>query len=75
MLATLGLDELVTKDLKSYETLALELARSPVRITEIREKLNRMRASSTLYDMAKLCRHVEKAYMTMWDIHQNGDKL
>jgi predicted O-linked N-acetylglucosamine transferase (SPINDLY family) len=74
MLTTLGLDELITPDLRAYEATALELARSPARLAAIREKLRQARATSPLFDMAGLCRDVESAYQTMWDIQLKGQK-
>lgn len=74
MLTTLGVNELITPDLQAYEALALDLARSPARLVAIRDKLRQARATSPLFDMAGLCRDMESAYQTMWDIHFEGQK-
>lgn len=69
-LAALGLHELIASDLKAYESLALELATSPARLGSLRGKLARGRAG--LFDTPKLCRELERAYRTMWDIRESG---
>lgn len=74
LLHAVGLPELVTTDLAAYEALALELARAPQRLAGIREKLRSNRAASPLFDTARLCRALERAYQTMWDIHLTGEK-
>src|SRR4029077_19044540 len=43
LLSAVGLEELITQSLDEYESLALSLARDPVRLAEIRAKLARNR--------------------------------
>jgi predicted O-linked N-acetylglucosamine transferase (SPINDLY family) len=69
-LAALGLHELIVDNLSAYESVALDLASSPVRFTVLRDKLARGRAA--LFDTPKLCRELESAYQKMWDIHKSG---
>jgi protein O-GlcNAc transferase len=71
MLHAMGMEELIAADLTRYEALALHLASSPQRLAAVREKLARNRATAPLFDMARLCRNLESAYRTMWNIHQN----
>lgn len=73
LLAAIGLEELITTELADYEALALALARSPKRLTAIRERLWRNRSTHPLFDTARLCRNIESAYRTMWEIHQRGE--
>jgi predicted O-linked N-acetylglucosamine transferase (SPINDLY family) len=72
MLTAIGMEELIARDLADYEAMALSLARSPERLSTLREKLAANRSSSTLFDMARLCRRVENAYETMWKRHIEG---
>ena len=74
MLTTIGAEELIAHDLGGYEAIALDLARSPERLAAVRAKLVRNRTSSPLFDTARLCRHLESAYETMWDFHMKGLK-
>jgi protein O-GlcNAc transferase len=68
-----GLAELVTRTLDEYEALALKLATDPVVIAAVRQKLDGNRKTYPLFNTYRLRRHIEKAYMTMWDIAQRGD--
>jgi predicted O-linked N-acetylglucosamine transferase (SPINDLY family) len=54
--------------------MALSLARSPERLSALRDKLAGNRSSHPLFDMDRLCRHIESAYTTMWKMHCEGAK-
>jgi protein O-GlcNAc transferase len=73
LLGAVGLPELVTRSLDEYEALALKLATDPVLIASIQQKLDANRKISPLFDTDRLRRHIERAYMTMWDIAQRGE--
>ena len=73
LLGAVGLPELVTRSLDEYEALALKLATDPVLIASMRQKLDANRKTSPLFDTDRLRRHIEHAYMTMWDIAQRGE--
>jgi protein O-GlcNAc transferase len=74
MLTVSKAEELIAPDLAAYETLALDLGRSPARLAAIREHLTQTRSCNPLFDTAALCRDLETAYGTMWDIHPKGQK-
>lgn len=73
LLNAAGLPELITDNLADYEALALGLAKDHGRLNQIRSKLERVRDSCRLFDSERFTRHIEKAYRTMWDIHQRGE--
>ncbi len=73
LLRAVGLPELVTDDLPSYEACALSLARDPDRLAAIRTKLAAGRASAALFDADRTRRHLEAAYAAMWDIRCRGE--
>ncbi len=73
MLHAAGVSELIAADLHEYKALALDLARSPQRLLAVREKLRRNRTAAPLFNTARLCRHLEEAYTTMWNIHLRGE--
>jgi protein O-GlcNAc transferase len=73
LLRTLGLPELITIDLASYELRALELSASPPTLRALRERLAANRATSALFDTERFCRHLESAYDTMHQRHQRGE--
>jgi len=74
MLTVSGVPELIAPDLADYERLALELARSPERLKALRQRLVEGRSRNPLFDVEGLCRQLESAYATMWDIHTTGQK-
>jgi predicted O-linked N-acetylglucosamine transferase (SPINDLY family) len=73
MLNAVGLPELAVPTLADYEALALALARDPARLRSLRGKLERNRYSYPLFDLDRLCRHLESAYVTMWGRYQRGE--
>jgi predicted O-linked N-acetylglucosamine transferase (SPINDLY family) len=72
LLKAVGLPELVATSLEDYEALALRLARDPARLGSIKAKLARNRDNAPLFDTARLTRHIETAYETMWRAHREG---
>ncbi|HEV3009075.1 MAG TPA: tetratricopeptide repeat protein [Burkholderiales bacterium] len=73
LLGAVGLSELMTRDLSAYEALALKLAKDGKLLSAIRETLNRNRLTQPLFDSARSCRHIEAAYLRMWEMHERGD--
>lgn len=67
LLKPLGLEELITADLAEYEARALELARDRDRLAGLRARLQTNKASSPLFDVAVYTRHLERAYVGMWE--------
>jgi predicted O-linked N-acetylglucosamine transferase (SPINDLY family) len=70
LLHAVGLPELVTHSLDDYETLALRLARDPVRLAEVKSKLALNRDTHPLFDTKRFTRHLEAAYVTMIERHR-----
>jgi protein O-GlcNAc transferase len=73
LLHTIGLPELITHSLPEYEERALQLATTPPLLAELRARLAEGRGTSPLFDTARFCRHLEAAYITMWEGTQRGD--
>jgi protein O-GlcNAc transferase len=73
LLDAVGLPELVTRSGDEYEALALELATTPARLAALREKLARHREAFPLFDTERFRRHIESAYVTMWERAQRGE--
>jgi len=74
LLHAVGLPELVADNLQAYETLALRLATDSSLLGGLREKLAQNRLTRPLFDTDRFCRHIESAYMTMWDLWQRGER-
>jgi predicted O-linked N-acetylglucosamine transferase (SPINDLY family) len=73
LLAAIGLPELVTSSLEDYERLALALARDPARLGELKARLAQNRATHPLFDADRSRRHIEAAYVEMWERWQRGE--
>jgi len=74
LLRALGLTELITTDKKQYESLAIELARTPSKLAQIREKLEINKANSSLFDANIFAKHIENAYSLMLESYHSGQK-
>jgi protein O-GlcNAc transferase len=73
LLHAIGLPELATSSLEAYEALALKLATEPALLHSMRQKLEENRTSHPLFDTMRFCRHLETAYITMWESWQRGE--
>jgi len=73
LLHAVGLPELVTTSLDDYEALALRLARDSEQLGMLRRRLEQSRATCTLFDADRFRRHIEAAYLKMWEIWKRGD--
>jgi predicted O-linked N-acetylglucosamine transferase (SPINDLY family) len=67
-----GLPELIAQDLKQYAARALELARKPARLAELRSRLASNRDQCPLFDTARQVRNLESAYTLMWERYRGG---
>jgi len=72
LLTALGLPELIADSLEDYESIALDLARHPQKMTSLREKLAVLRGTSPLFDTARYTRHLESAYTAMSTRYRDG---
>ncbi len=73
LLNAIGLPELITTSLTDYEALALQLAREPARLAAVKAKLAEHRTTYPLFDTDRFRRHLEAAYVTMYERHQRGE--
>ena len=67
-----NLPELITTTQEEYESLAIELATNPEKLKIIKDKLVDNLATSPLYDTPLFTRHLESAYLTMYERYQQG---
>jgi protein O-GlcNAc transferase len=73
LLHAIGLPELVTDSLESYESLALKLARDPALLDSVRRKLQQNRLTTPLFDSERFRRAIEAAYAKMREIAEQGE--
>jgi len=67
LLAAIDLPELITRTQEEYESLAIELATNPDRLSRIRRKLERNRLTAPLFDTKLFTRHMEDAYTQIYE--------
>jgi predicted O-linked N-acetylglucosamine transferase (SPINDLY family) len=65
LLKAIDLPELVITRAEDYEALALELARNPALLKATRDKLQRNRLTTPLYDTGRFRKNIEAAYEAM----------
>ena len=66
LLDTVGMPDLITDSLESYEALALDLARDPQRLAGLKARLAAARMASPLFDGDRFARDLEDAYRAIW---------
>ena len=74
LLNAIGLPELVTHSIEDYEALALRLAKDPALLEGDRDRLATNRLTHPLFDTDRFRRHIEAAYLQMWEIWQRGEQ-
>jgi len=70
LLNAIGLPELITKTQEEYEALAIELATSPNKLTEIKLKLANNRLTTPLFDTPRFTKNLEAAFIKMHERYQ-----
>ena len=66
ILINIGLEELVTNNLKEYEDLAVKLATNKELFTKLKHKLELNRNSYPLFDSRLFTKNLEKVYEKVW---------
>ena len=70
LLNAVGLPELITSTQEEYEALAIELARNPKKLADIKLKLARNRLTTPLFDTPLFTKNLEVAYIKMMKRYQ-----
>jgi predicted O-linked N-acetylglucosamine transferase (SPINDLY family) len=71
-LKAIGLPELITTTLESYEQMAIDLASDPQKLAVIRRELERNRSTTPLFNTSLYTKHIETAYDAMYERYQAG---
>ena len=74
LLKAAGLPEMVTTSIEAYQALALEVANNPERLFLLKQKLEDNRFRTALFDTKPFTRHLEQAYLAMYERYQAGLK-
>jgi predicted O-linked N-acetylglucosamine transferase (SPINDLY family) len=72
LLKAIDLPELIAPSAEEYEHLAVQLAEEPKRISQIKAKLERNRASARLFDTRSFATNLEAAYCKMLERFEAG---
>jgi predicted O-linked N-acetylglucosamine transferase (SPINDLY family) len=72
VLMALGLQELVSNDWQAYEAQAVRIGLESGYADSLKEKLERNRKDASLFDTARLTRHMQSAYEQMHKRVQQG---
>jgi len=70
LLNAIGLSELIAATQEQYEALAVELATNSGWLNNIRQKLERNRLTTPLFDTRLFTKHIEAAYTQMYERYQ-----
>ena len=71
LLNAIGLSELVTESIADYEAFAIDLAKTPGKLRALKEKLERNRLTTPLFDTKLYTKHIEAAYTQIYERYQS----
>jgi protein O-GlcNAc transferase len=74
IISAVGLQELITCNLETYETLAVRLAQNPAKLRTIKMILAKNRLTEPLFDTPRFVANLESAYKKMWEIFLSEEK-
>lgn len=72
LLHAIGLPELICTSAKQYESMAIELANSPEKLEQLRNRLALNKKTFPLFDTGRFTRNIEKAFEESMRIHKLG---
>ena len=72
LLTALEMPELITESLNEYEKLAIDLALNSEKLSSVRNKLEVNKLTKPLFNTALFARHIEAAYLKMYQLYQEG---
>lgn len=73
LLHAIGMPELITATPEDYVALAIRLGREPELLAATKAKLAANRTTKPLFDTDRFRRHIEAAYLAMWERVQRGE--
>ena len=71
-LRTIEVPELITRTPQNYKELAIQLAHNPERLKQLKDKVQRNRVTTALFDPVGNTRLIENAYLEMYRRYQEG---
>jgi len=74
LLCSVGLSEMVADNMEHYEKKAVFLAKTPAKLKSIRQKLQRYRFGSPLFNTGGFVKNLERAFELMWERFMNDEE-
>jgi predicted O-linked N-acetylglucosamine transferase (SPINDLY family) len=71
-LRAIEVPELITRTQQEYKELAIELAHSPGKLKQLKDKVQRNRLTAVLFNPVANTRHIENAYLEMYRRYQEN---
>jgi len=72
LLTAVGLPELIARTEAQFAGMAIELSTTPTALAAIKDRLARNRLTMPLFNTSLYIRHLESAYVTMYERHRKG---
>jgi hypothetical protein len=72
LLTAIGLPDMITENMDDYENLAVQFARSPDRLRNVKERLVANRRTHPLFDAPLYTAYIEAAYLEMQTRFESG---
>jgi len=72
LLTTLELPELIASSQEEYETLAIQLAKDPIKLNHVKDSLNHESKMAKLFDTQKFIKDLERLYKKIQERQQQG---
>jgi predicted O-linked N-acetylglucosamine transferase (SPINDLY family) len=73
-LRAIEVPELITRTPQAYQEMAIELAHSPDKLRQLKDKVQRNNVTTALFDPVANTRHIENAYLEMYRRYQEGSE-
>ena len=70
ILTAVGLTELIAPNIKKYESIALNLAKSPNKLSSLKQKLRKNFSTKPLFNTKLYTKNLENKYEKIWKDHQ-----
>jgi predicted O-linked N-acetylglucosamine transferase (SPINDLY family) len=74
LLKNLHLNELIFKTVKEYENYAIELAKSPAKLHELKKKIKKEIKQTKLFNNEIYIKNLEKAYINVYSLYEKNKK-
>ena len=72
LLRAVGLPELIARNERDYEKMAIELATRPAKLAKLSARLERNRETAALFDATAFARKIERAFTAIHERHRAG---